>query len=79
MSFIVTETSIKPVGGKRRWGEGRGGGGGGEVGGGGGVGKRGDISRFVTYTAYYVDLEPEKIGLSYNDREAEKHIEMTVA
>jgi hypothetical protein len=38
--------------------------GGGEVGGGeargagGGVEKRGDISRFVTYTAYYVDLEP---------------------
>jgi hypothetical protein len=23
MSYIVTETSIKPVGGKRRWGEGR--------------------------------------------------------
>jgi hypothetical protein len=50
MSYIVTETSVKPVGGKRRWGEGR------WVG--GGVGGEGDISRFVTYTAYYVDLEP---------------------
>ncbi len=59
MSYIVNETSIKPVGGKRRWGEGRGGGGGegrlGERGWGRG---EGDISRFVTYTAYYVDLEP---------------------
>jgi hypothetical protein len=62
MSYMVTETSIKPVGGKRRrWGGGDAGGGVGETGGaggGGGVGKRGDISRFVTYTAYYVDLEP---------------------
>jgi hypothetical protein len=32
--------------------------GGGEAGGGGWGWGEGDISRFVTYTAYYVDLEP---------------------